>query len=226
MKKSLFLFFAACLLLTSCSTKISSVKPNLKDSNIHLNKELTSEIGQKMVDKYSVWVYEAIKVNNVPERITYYSRMLDLKSGDILVLKSETSKWKLFFKPNTPDGMAISKENSKIFPFSTGSGVLSVLKKANKNYQDITYEKTDYYSTLENSKVKNYSRQLFYNGKAGNTLKFTYREFIDDMARTAFTQDLQYDLSESNIIGFDGLRVEVIKATNTNITYKILSDFN
>jgi len=226
MKKSLFLFFTTYLLLTSCSTTINSVKPNLKDSSPNLNKELTSEIGQKMVDKYSVWVYEAIKVNNVPERITYYTRLLDVKSGDILVLKSETSKWSLFFKPNTKDGMAISKVNNEIVPFSTGSGTLSILKKANKNYQDITYEKIDYQSTLEDSKVKNYSRQLFYNGKAANTLKFTYREFVDDMARPAFTQDLQYDLSESNIIGFDGLRVEVIKATNTNITYKILSDFN
>src|SRR5690606_27655124 len=103
---------------------------------------------------------------------------------------------------------------------------LSILKKANKTYQNITYEKTDYFSTLDDSKVKNYSRQLFYNGKAGNTLKFTYREFIDDMARPAFTQDLQYDLSESNIIGFDGLRIEIIQANNTSITYKILSDFN
>src|SRR5690606_2093056 len=117
-------FFTICLFLTSCSTTINSVKPNLKDSSPHLNKELTSEIGQKMVDKYSVWVYEAIKVNSVPERITYYSRTLDVKSGDILVLKSETSKWRLYFKPNTPDGMAISKENNEIVPFSIGSGAL------------------------------------------------------------------------------------------------------
>ena len=46
------------------------------------------------------------------------------------------------------------------------------------------------------------------------------------MARPAFNQDLQYDLNDSNIVGFKGLRIEVIKATNTSIEYKILSSFN
>ena len=60
----------------------------------------------------------------------------------------------------------------------------------------------------------------------GSNLKFIYREYINDMARPAFNQELQYDLNESNIIGFKGLRIEVIKATNTNIQYKVLSSFN
>ena len=45
------------------------------------------------------------------------------------------------------------------------------------------------------------------------------------MARPAFNQDLQYDLADGNIVGFKGLRIEIIKATNTNIEYKILSNF-
>jgi hypothetical protein len=45
------------------------------------------------------------------------------------------------------------------------------------------------------------------------------------MARPSFTQDLQYDLSEGNIVGFKGLRIEIIKAQNTKIEYKILSFF-
>mgnify|MGYP001043013533 CR=1 FL=1 len=53
-----------------------------------------------------------------------------------------------------------------------------------------------------------------------------YREYINDMARPAFNQELQYDLNESNIIGFKGLRIEVILATNTKIEYKVLSSFN
>ncbi len=73
---------------------------------------------------------------------------------------------------------------------------------------------------------KEYFKQDFiHNGKVGNAIKFTYREFADDLARPAFTQDLQYDLKESNIIGFKGLRIEILSATNIKIQYKVLSHY-
>jgi hypothetical protein len=71
-----------------------------------------------------------------------------------------------------------------------------------------------------------FKQEFIFNGKVGNNLKFVYREYINDMAKPAFNQDLQYDLNESNVVGFKGLRLEIIKATNTNIEYKILSSFS
>ena len=53
-----------------------------------------------------------------------------------------------------------------------------------------------------------------------------YREYVNNMARPSFSQDLQYDLSESNIIGIKGLRIEVLKAGNTKIEYKIVKSFD
>ena len=49
---------------------------------------------------------------------------------------------------------------------------------------------------------------------------------MDDLARPAFTQDLQYDLTESKVIGFRGLRIEIISATNIKIEYKVLNHFD
>jgi hypothetical protein len=72
---------------------------------------------------------------------------------------------------------------------------------------------------------KYFKQELIYNGKVGNSIKCTYREYVNDIARPAFTQDLQYDLSESSIIGIKGMRIEVIKTTNIGIKYKILNDF-
>jgi len=46
------------------------------------------------------------------------------------------------------------------------------------------------------------------------------------MARAAFNTDVEYDLSESAIIGYAGARIEVIDATNTDIKYKIIKNFN
>jgi len=60
----------------------------------------------------------------------------------------------------------------------------------------------------------------------GNKLKISYREFNNNMARAAFNTDVEYDLSESAIIGYAGARIEVIDATNTDIKYKIIKNFN
>jgi hypothetical protein len=56
-----------------------------------------------------------------------------------------------------------------------------------------------------------------------NTLTLVYREFKDNLARPAFTQELKYDLSQNRIIGYKGARFEVVDAGNTMITYKVLS---
>ena len=66
-----------------------------------------------------------------------------------------------------------------------------------------------------------FRQELVYNGKSRDTIKITYREFKDDMARPAFYQDLNYDLSESKIIGFRDIRIEVIEATNTDIKFMV-----
>jgi hypothetical protein len=72
----------------------------------------------------------------------------------------------------------------------------------------------------------NYEQTLVYTGAEGNILKFTYREFISDMARPAFTIDATYDLTkDNNIIKFKNVAIEVIDFSNQEITYRLLSGF-
>jgi len=67
-----------------------------------------------------------------------------------------------------------------------------------------------------------------YQGKTQNSIKISFREFKNDMARPAFTQDIDYELNADGgaTIGFKGLRIEVIKATNMDLTYKVIKDYN
>lgn len=68
-----------------------------------------------------------------------------------------------------------------------------------------------------------FRRELVYTGRAGGTLSLLYREFSGDMARPAFTQALQYDISADPVIGYQGARFRVISADNTGITYEVLA---
>jgi hypothetical protein len=83
------------------------------------------------------------------------------------------------------------------------------------------------FSTEEKTNVEEASFQqtLLYSGKIGNRITLGYREFSNTTARPAFNNDVAYDLSESTVLGYKGARIEVIKATNTDITYKVISGF-
>ncbi|HOX14893.1 MAG TPA: hypothetical protein PLP18_02080 [Smithellaceae bacterium] len=71
-----------------------------------------------------------------------------------------------------------------------------------------------------------FKKELVYTGIYGNVVSILYREFKEDIARPAFSQDLKYDLSESKIIGYRGARFEIIKATNQNLTYRTLKQLD
>lgn len=67
--------------------------------------------------------------------------------------------------------------------------------------------------------------ELIYNGRVGDALRFIYREFYNDMARPSFTQEIQYDLGISTIVGFKSAKLEILEATNTKISYLVISHF-
>jgi hypothetical protein len=67
-------------------------------------------------------------------------------------------------------------------------------------------------------------KELLYSGKSANTIKVSYREFRRGFAAPAFSQNLEYDLNESNTVNFQRFTFEVISATNQAITYKVVKD--
>ncbi|MEK9877461.1 MAG: hypothetical protein VW684_12440 [Betaproteobacteria bacterium] len=73
-------------------------------------------------------------------------------------------------------------------------------------------------------------QELIYNGRIENDIKFVYRELAtlpngNSIMRDPFQQEVQYDLSDSDTIGFKGMRLKVLDATNTEITYEVLRHF-
>lgn len=72
----------------------------------------------------------------------------------------------------------------------------------------------------------NFQQTLLYNGVVGNKINIGYREFSSSMARPAFNNDVEYDLTNSTVIGYKGARIEILKATNEYIQYRVLQNFN
>lgn len=73
---------------------------------------------------------------------------------------------------------------------------------------------------------KSFRKDLVFAGVSHNIVTILYREFVNDMARPAFSQELKYDISQDNVIGYRGARFQVIKAGNTGIRFKTLKHLN
>lgn len=88
----------------------------------------------------------------------------------------------------------------------------------NVKAQGKIYDKTIYDSSA-------FQQTLIYTGKVDNRIRFTYREFSGNTARMPFSTEVEYDLNENNIISYQGATIEVIKANNRSVTYKVMSNF-
>lgn len=217
MKKLLIIVIS--IFFISCGVQSKLVTPESLITNIpELNTINDSEIGITLVSKETGYKYKAIKITKGRKEKPGYI-VKEINEGDIFINDSYTNNYELYSNiSNSSSGIAIPKLNGEVTVFmNSGTGI---------NFYHIK-EKLEYTEMYVPVPKKDYFKQEFiYNGRVGNALKFIYREYVDDIARPAFTQDLQYDLAESKTIGFRGLRIEVLNATNTNIEYKVLSYFN
>lgn len=73
-----------------------------------------------------------------------------------------------------------------------------------------------------------YRKDALYQGKIGNKINISFREFYNGLARPAFTQNIEYELDANGtaVIGFQGLRMNVIKATNVDIEYVVIKGYS
>lgn len=69
-----------------------------------------------------------------------------------------------------------------------------------------------------------FTAEMVYSGLAGTVVRALYREYTDNLARPAFTQELQYDLGADSVIAYKSIRVRVLAATNSALRYSVLSD--
>jgi hypothetical protein len=71
-----------------------------------------------------------------------------------------------------------------------------------------------------------YQQIIEYNGKEGQVLNFTYREFVGNRMRSPFTTNFKMDQSGGDTISYKGATLKVIDATNQKIDYIVLKNFN
>jgi len=214
-------------LVVGCATPLPSAPKKTSLVNIPaLNIESDAEIGQSMVSTARKIETPAIRLVNA---LTHSGGTWTLSiSAGVLPMYLSSDKGSFYreqgplvlttlgvSQPDAIGGVFIPNDKSKptevFWMGSFGSPVSDA--HPGIEVQDAIYESWG---------KDSFKRELVYSGVSQNTISILYREFINDMARPAFSQELKYDLSQGKAIGYKGARFEVIRANNTGIVYKVL----
>lgn len=201
-----------------------------------LGEIVTAEVGESLIRKDK---YTAIPSIDIEQPIEFPSENMNNKFT-ITVLPGryiekghdETGKFYEGREGNIlSNGQPIPIQLSScgIYISNIDSNQTEVYFLSSINMKPLTYER----SSIPFSKSTHYQRdelsfkkELVYTGVSKNVVSILYREFLEDMARPAFSQELKYDLTEGKIVGYRGARFEIIKATNQGITYKTLTQLD
>lgn len=194
-----------------------------------LNETTTAELGETVVEKGRLRTYQGLALAN------------ELQWGDGIILKKFTlspgrlrarqqdGKFTYYYSDNMTAHDALlgtsPYPSGGLCRANDGAGPIKgfiVAGRCNMNWNHTPDVSPVQIYDLDSP---GFRQELIYNGRVGDSLKFLYREFSGDMMRPPFSQDVQYDINESRMIGFRGVRIEVIDATNTQIRYRVLSSF-
>ncbi len=208
----------AILVLSGCT----SVKYNGGDIRVHSINEptpgqvVTRSIGDQMLTK-GVVVEEFVLAVAQPIHGALYA----IPAGDYAQLGSDERNY--FY---SPVGVTKSPIADPITALAVGRAPGSELCAVSVFGTSSCYAGNFTRKKRTRPGETGFHQTLLYNGRVGDKINIGYREFSNDMARPAFNNDVEYDLSASAVIGYKGASIEIIKADNSSITYRVLRSFS
>lgn len=210
--------------------------PRLSDQVIKLpvvGSEGEAELGQSMVSSVKADVHEAglklLEPVVVPGRAMFTNYTLTVPAGELQA--GERAFRRVYIPASVSLQWASEKRPRQTEPLV--SLWVSPTNQANLE-GNIDLRFTDQNVVIEGAKFERsecmklgsegFRKELVYSGVAQGTISLEYREFINDMARPAFSQTLRYDLNEGRTIGFRGARFEILDANNISVRYRVLRE--
>ena len=222
-------FFIITLLLVGCSTHLpkTNYNPSTVDmSEPQLNRLTQRSVGERMTTQRKLELVDLLRVTNTIKpafaiTITPGTYRKIGKNGDIQYYKAYGEG---------DDGGAVQELIGGPYPFKAvmlKTNENQICAIAHTNEFSCTSDIDGRYQLEKKLKLSNDSIQqtLIYSGRLNNKIKFTYREFTNNLARPAFSNDVEYDLLGSNTISYKGALIEVFEANNQYIKYIVRKNF-
>ncbi|WP_175865130.1 hypothetical protein [Burkholderia cepacia] len=223
MKKRALVSLASLALLTACAVPKSNYSPtSVAVSEPPLNTISTSQVGDPILSQGRYKEADAIYLEHTTSARWaytlypgYYVKQGDDDSGEYFLPGGGTEVGRV--------EKAVLADPWKSVMTRKSDGVLCVVTIFNVAAcgDDKSFDRRKVTIYGHDS----FQQTLIYNGRVGKKINIGYREFSNNMARPAFNNEVEYDLSESPTIGYKGAQLEVLEATNQFIRYRVIKNF-
>lgn len=223
------MLISTIFLVTACATPSYNYMPDVDlFSSPPLNEETRVSVGDRMLSQGKSVKREALQLD-APISISGYTLTAGLfpKTG-------EDNKSRYFSYTSQPrtDGFGNSlgalHKNVLMDPPQS----IEIVKKSGKicivtvfNVHTCRQRDGVSFTKFNQTGDDSFQQTLFYNGRIDNKVNIGYREYSGDMARPAFSNEVEYDLDVSNEVSYKGARLIIHDADNSNIRYTVVQNF-
>lgn len=222
--------FVLALLLTGCAT-VQVKEPNMVTEQIG-QKPTIGQIGEAPVggvlfSQFRYWSKVGFRVDDSLSMPFMLGR-ISMSPGDFLIRAQSQGKDVLctekraYIDPLTGPHVSVCFEDvgdGKLYKASATPGMVTMSKDLTS---PIRYSRSELITPRSDS----FKYEILYQGISGKVLRLAYREYINDLARPAYFQDVSYDVESFPMsITFRTVRIEVLSANNNGVQYRVLSGF-
>lgn len=220
MMKRISVYFAAIIALTGCASIQTAPAKRQVGSFPEIGKTQTVSTGQVMVAKYDYLSLGVATLLAKVDQSRWYGRTA-VQAGEKLTPAISDGQ-QIFCFPGFSLGAAC-------FVDSNGSGSFDAAYTVNI-YGYLTNKDRippAPYRIADQSIKDGFKYELLYEGVDNGVVRVAYREYTENVARPAFSQDLTYTLAANGPtqIKFREVSIKVLHADNTSIEYTVENGF-
>lgn len=213
------LAFISILALASCAS-VDTVPPRYETGSFpDLNTNVTVNVGQVMMSEYD---YLSQARATAVEEISgsWWTGRQGIQVGDTLILA--ISNGEEIYCKSLVYGAPCVKDTDGDGRFDRAYTVNTVgMIVSGDNIEPAAYREG-------NQNIQDgFKYELLYQGVQDNTVRIAYREYTENLARPAFSQDLVYTLEQDSPtqIRFRDVSMTIYEANNNAIIYSVESGF-
>jgi hypothetical protein len=205
--------------LTGCATATKAPDKYEEGHSPEVGIRSSAAVGEVMVSEYNYTAEEIGVLLSASEGSMMWGRP-SVPANSKLV-KTTSSKGAIFCYPygGSPSPCFQDEDGDGNFDYAYNYGNFGVVAPIG-GIDPIPYRIAD--ATLTDG----FKYELVYQGVDDNTLRISYREYSESLARPAFQQDLTYTLAEGDTpVSFRSVRLTIHSAGNNEVEYTVDSSF-
>lgn len=229
MSRGVIVTIISAVLFGAC-TSTQSLLPGLVSIDRPTQGEtVVAELGDIVLERAQSKRYDAILLENEVTWFDLYGfRQFVMRPGR-LVARETDEDFTYFFSDqltsretfsgavaSASGGICIRKGDANYVRAFSARGVCGVSPDQRPSFTPLS---------VPEAHAPNYRRELIYGGRSGSVLSFVYRELSGDQPYPTLSLDFHIDLADGLVFGLRGAKIEVVEATNSKLTYRVVSSF-